>query len=102
MAVAYTYRHDSAERIEISSAVLVPNVLHFPFHKHERLFVVEENSRIQEFLAQTQHFIRRWAGVFLRLMANGWKCRLRFHWLSLWPKAASWQGCVQPWTEPGE
>src|SRR4029077_2775535 len=85
--------HDSTERVEIPPAVLVPNVLHFPFHKHERLFVVEENSRIQEFLAHTRHFIRRWAAVSFRLVAKGWKRRLRFHWLSLWPETAIWQGC---------
>src|SRR6202043_1981129 len=93
VAVAHAYRHDSAERVEIPPAVLVPNVLHFPFHKHERLFVVEENSRIQEFLAQTRHFIRRWAAVFFRMMVERWKRRLRFHCLSLWPEAAIWQGC---------
>src|ERR1700731_2937643 len=68
MTMPNAHGHDSAERIEISAAVLVPEVLHFPFHEHDRLFVVEKNSRIQELLAQTQDFIGQRPVVFLRLV----------------------------------
>ena len=70
--------HDPAERIEISAAVLVPEILHFPFHEHDRIFVVEENSRIQELLAQTQDFIGRWPVVFFRLVVE-WRKFGKFH-----------------------
>src|SRR5436305_10125290 len=76
--------HDSAERVEISAAVLVPEILHFPLHEHDWVFVVEKNSRIQELLAQTQDFIGRRAGIFARLMLEAWKNRRRFH-LELYP-----------------
>ena len=68
-------RDDAAERIEITPAGFVPDVLHFPFHEHERLLVVEKNSRVQEFLAQAQDFVGGWPGVGLRLMIEGWQFR---------------------------
>ena len=70
--------HDSPESIEISAAMLVPDVLHFPFHQHDRLFVIEKNSRIEKFPAQAQHFISRWAAVFFRLMIE-WRELECFH-----------------------
>src|SRR5256885_16906720 len=69
---------DSAKRVEIAAAVLVPEILHFPFHQHDRLFVVEKNSRIQEFLAKTQHFVSRRATVFFRLVIE-WRKLGKFH-----------------------
>ena len=68
MTMADADRDDSAERVEITLAGLVPDVLHLPLHEHDRLLVVEKNSRIQEFLAQTQHFVGGWAGIFLWLI----------------------------------
>src|SRR5256885_13147823 len=59
---------DSAKRVEISAAVLVPEILHFPFHQHDRLFVVGKNSWIQESFAQMQDFISRRAAGFLRFV----------------------------------
>src|SRR5438045_9149702 len=72
MTMSHAHGHDSAERIEISAALLVPEVLHFSFHEHDRLFVVEKSSRVQEFLAQAQDFIGRRPVVFLRLMLDWW------------------------------
>ena len=68
MTMPYAHGHDAAERVEISAAALVPNVLHFSFHQHERFFVVEKNSRVQELLAQPQNFLGRRAVVFARLV----------------------------------
>ena len=73
MTVANTNGHDPAERIQIPFTALVPNVLHLPFHQHERLFVVEKNSWIQKLLTQTQDFIGRWAVVFFWLIFKRWK-----------------------------
>ena len=75
MTMADADRDDSAERIEIAPAGFVPDVLHLPLHDHERLLVVEKNSRIQELLAQLEHFIRRRSGIFLRLMVEWWEFR---------------------------
>src|SRR5436309_2701754 len=69
---------DSAKRVEISAAVLVPEILHFPFHQHDRLFVVEKNSWIQELFAQMQDFISRRAAVFLRFVIE-WRKLGTFH-----------------------
>src|ERR1044072_4370305 len=62
--------HNSTKPIEITPAFLVPDVLHFSLYQHERLFVVEENSRIQKLFALRQHFSGRRAGIFLRLMSE--------------------------------
>ena len=70
MAMSNTHGDDPAKRVEISAAVLVPGVLHFPFHQHERLFVVEKDSRVEEFFAQAQHFIDRRAAVFFWLVTE--------------------------------
>ena len=78
MTMPDAHRHDSAQRIEISAALFVPEVLHLSFHEHDRLFVVEKNSRVQEFLAQAQDFIGRWAVVFLWLMVE-WRKLGKFH-----------------------
>ena len=50
----HAHRHDAAETIEIALARFVPDVLHPTFDDHERLFVIEENSRIHELLAKSQ------------------------------------------------
>ena len=71
-------RHDSAERVEISFTFFVPDVLHFAFDEHERLFVVEKNSRVQKSFAQMQNFIGRWAVVFFRLVIK-WRKLGSFH-----------------------
>src|SRR4051812_11374901 len=70
--------HDSTESIEVPAAFLVPQVLHPALHEHDRLFVVEKNSRVQELFAQAQDFIGRWAVVLFGLM---FECRQfgRFH-----------------------
>src|SRR3954465_3686947 len=68
VTMPHAYGYDSAERIEISSPAFIPNVLHFSLHKHDRFLVVEENSRIQEFLAQLQYFLGGRAQVFFGLM----------------------------------
>src|ERR1700746_1161355 len=78
MTMSHAHGHDSAERIEISAAVLVPEVLHFPFHEHDRLFVVEKNSGIQELIAQTQYLVGRKPVVFLRLVTK-WRKLWKFH-----------------------
>src|SRR5882724_7434039 len=78
MTMPNAHGHDSAKRVEISAAVLVPDVLYLSFHKHKRLFVVEKNSGIQELLAQTQHFVGRRPIVFLRLVTKGRKL-WKFH-----------------------
>ena len=78
MTMPDAHGHNSAKRVEISAAVLVPEVLHFSFHEHDRLFVVEKNSGIQELLAQTQHFVGRRPVVFLRLVTKGRKL-WKFH-----------------------
>src|SRR2546428_3202906 len=78
VTMSYADSHDSAEGIEISAAVLVPQVLHFPFHEHDRLFVVEKNSRIQELFAQMQDFISRRAAVFLWFVIQ-WRKLGKFH-----------------------
>src|SRR5205807_10352256 len=69
---------DSAKRVEMSAAVLVPEILHVPIHQHERLFVIEKNSRIQEFVAQMQDCISRRAAVFFRLVIK-WRKLGKFH-----------------------
>src|SRR5205807_4610080 len=69
---------DSAKRVEMSAAVLVPEILHVPIHQHERLFVIEKNSRIQEFFAQMQDFISRRTAVFFRLVIK-WRKLGKFH-----------------------
>ncbi len=78
VTMSHVDSHDSAERVEISAAVLVPQVLHFSFHEHHRLFVVEKNSRIQELFAQMQDFISRRAAVFLRFVIK-WRKLGKFH-----------------------
>ena len=47
---------DAAEPVEITPARFVPDILHLSFHEHERLFVIEKNSRVQELFAQREHF----------------------------------------------
>ena len=73
MTMTDAHRHDAAERVEITPAALVPDILHFSLHQHERLFVVEKNSRIQELLTQTQDFIGGRPVVFLQLVIKGRK-----------------------------
>src|SRR5207244_13332403 len=82
MTMSHAYGHDSAEHIEISAAVLVPEVLHFSFYQHDLFFVVEKNSRIQELLAQLQDFVGRRPVVFLRLVIKRRKLG-KFHSLLL-------------------
>ena len=62
---------DAAEGVEVTPAALVPDVLHFAFHEGERLFVVEEDARVQELLAQAVDLVGRRAGVGLRLVVEG-------------------------------
>jgi hypothetical protein len=57
MTMPYAHGHDSAERVEVSAVALVLEVLRFPFHEHDRFFVVEKNSGIQKFFAKPQHFV---------------------------------------------
>src|ERR1700730_961416 len=70
MTMADADRYDSAERIEISLSRFVPQILHPPFHRHDRLFVVEKDARVEELLAETEHFISRRAAVFFWLMVE--------------------------------
>src|SRR5436305_13511871 len=84
MTVPDADRHDTAERVEIAFVVLVPHVLHFPFHEHERLFVVQKNSRIQKFPAQLKHLLGRGAAVLFWLMVK-WRKLGSFH-VDLFPK----------------
>ena len=78
VTMSHTDGDDSAKRVEISAAVLVPEILHFPFHQHDRLFVVEKNSRIQELLAQAQDFVGRRAAVLFWFMVERWQL-WKFH-----------------------
>src|SRR4051812_26317315 len=69
---------DPAERVEIPPPVPVPDVLHFSFHQHDWLFVVEKNSRVEEFAAQTQDFVGGRSAVFGGLMIE-WRKVRRVH-----------------------
>ena len=68
VTMADANRDDATKRIEVTPPGFVPDVLHLSFHEHERLFVIEKNSRIQKLFAQAQDFVRGRAGVGLRLM----------------------------------
>ncbi len=61
-------RDDAAERVEVTLARLVPDILHLPFHHHERLFVVEKNAGVEELLARREHFLGRRSAVASRLV----------------------------------
>src|ERR1700682_1752490 len=78
MTMPNAHRHDSAERIEISASMLIPEVLHFSLHEHDRFFVVEKNSRIQELFTQTQNFVGGRAAIFLWFVVEGREFR-KFH-----------------------
>src|SRR6516225_11952910 len=71
MAMSYANRDNSAEAIEVSFACIIPDVLEFSFHQHQRLFVIEEDSRVEELLAQGEDLISRSAFVRRGLMAGG-------------------------------
>src|ERR1041385_2475562 len=71
MAMSDADRDDPAERIEITAAGFIPDILHFALHNGERPFVVEKNSRIEELLALAQNLVRRGSSVGLRLMSEG-------------------------------
>src|SRR4051812_9902704 len=75
MTMPYADRDDPAKRVEIASASFVPDVLHLPFHDHDRLLVVEKNSGIQEFTPQAQDFVNGWTAVFGWLMIGRRKLR---------------------------
>ena len=62
---------NAAERVEITPPGFVPDVLHFPLHNRERLFVVEKDPGVQEFFAQLQDLFRGRTGVGLRLEIEG-------------------------------
>ena len=34
MAMPDAYRHDATKGVQVSAAMFVPDVLHFPFHQH--------------------------------------------------------------------
>src|SRR5260370_37583354 len=63
MAMADADGYDAAETIEITFAGIIPDILHLPFHNHERLFVVEKNAGVEGLLAQSERFLGRRAGV---------------------------------------
>ena len=56
----------------------VEEILHPALDEHDRLLVVEENSRIQELLAKPQDFVGGGAGILLRLIIKRWQV-WRFH-----------------------
>src|SRR5438876_7684308 len=73
MTMSNTDGHDSAECVEITAPLLVPDILHFSLHQHDWLLVVEKNTWVQKFFAQPQYFI--WGGplIFLGLIIKRWK-----------------------------
>src|SRR2546423_14340471 len=78
MAVPDTDRDDSAERVQITATFAIPDVLHLPFHDHDWLFVVDKNSRVQEFPAQAQDFVGGRAAILGGLMIE-WRKLRSFH-----------------------
>src|SRR6185436_16199797 len=57
VAMADADGDDAAEAVQVTSARVVPYVLHFAFDEHQRLFVVEEDAWVDELLAQGQHLV---------------------------------------------
>src|SRR6185369_114433 len=70
VAMADTDRYDTAEAVEIALAGVVPDVLHFAFHQHQRLFVVKEDAGIDELLSQGENLVGGRAGIRLGLMGS--------------------------------
>src|ERR1700736_6481118 len=68
MAMPDTHGHDSTKSVQISAPLFVPDVLHFPFHQHDRLLVVEKNPRVEELFAQPQDFFRGGSVILSWLM----------------------------------
>jgi len=68
MADAHGY--DSAEAVEISLLGVVSDVLHFAFHEHDGLLVVQKNSGIQKLFAQGEDLAGGWTGVRCGLMVE--------------------------------
>ena len=54
MAMPDADRYDSAQSIEIALAGVVPDILHPPRDKHERLLVVEKDSGIREIASEAR------------------------------------------------
>ena len=55
--------YNPAERVQITPALFVVDVLHLSFHEHERLFVVEKNAWAEDQLAAAEDFFGGWAAV---------------------------------------
>jgi hypothetical protein len=65
-------RHNATERIKIPAPMFIKDVLPFTLNDHQRSFVVDEESRIQEVATQAQHLFRGWPAVWLRLIIEWW------------------------------
>ena len=63
VAVADGDGGDAGKGVEVTPALLVPDVLAFAFHDHQRLLVEVEERRVQELLAQAIDFVGGRAGV---------------------------------------
>src|SRR6476619_5468551 len=67
MPMPDTDRDNASKCIQIAFACFIPDVLHPALNQHQRLPVVEENPRIQEFPAEREHFVRRGSMIWPRL-----------------------------------
>jgi hypothetical protein len=69
---------DAAEAVEVAFAGVVPDILHFALHDHDGLFIVEEESGVEELLALREHGGGGRAGVGCGRVRGGWE-RDGFH-----------------------
>ena len=71
VAVADRDGGDAGEGVEVAPALVIPDVLAFSLHDHERLLVHVEQGGVKELLAEAIDFFSRGAGVGLGLVLSG-------------------------------
>ena len=76
MAMAHADGDNAAQRIQITAAFVVKEVLGFAFHQHHRFLVIEEQAGTEELAAQLQDLVKGRAGVGFGLIIKGGQ-----HWI---------------------
>ena len=92
MTMPDAHRHDSAERIEISAAMLVPQILHLPFHEHDRFFVVEKIPGFRNSLRKRKTSSADGPSYFRWLMVE-WRKLRSFHFFVVIPSEVEGSRC---------